>query len=120
MKPDSQWSAKSPQSRAVLPAASPLSSSNPGSSGCDCVIEPPAGWRTSCASDGVNVWTRAGGANVLPQSVDLAIITASGSCFDPNWRNVTYTCPLCVTEMSGNWTSWIDAEIFIGFENVTP
>src|SRR5262249_4656061 len=89
VKPDWQWSAKSPQSRAMLPGASPLSSSKPGSSGCDCAIDPPAGSRMSCASDGVNVWMTVGGENVLPQSVDFAITTASGELLSANCLNAT-------------------------------
>ena len=48
-------------------------------------------------------------------------LDAFGSFPPPsNWRNVTYTWPLPVTEMSGNCTSWMDGVSFIGDEKVAP
>src|SRR6478736_5008507 len=95
--PDWQGGA-SPQSRAALPSV-PRS------------VTPIA----------VNEVSWRGAEKLWPQSADLTTSTAS-VCWPcaSNWRNVMYTCPLRVTEMSGNCTSWTPALTFFGVENVAP
>ena len=58
---------------------------------------------------------------VAPQSVDFTMSIASVWPFlRSDCRNVTYTWPLAVTEMSGNCTSWATWDRLFGFDQVAP